>query len=198
VGTGSDVPAAELVRDALQARGLQGAALHSAEQAFAASALCHAQTALQHAYALDRLGTILQRTGQSPLNPDARIKWTQMVEQHSTAALAEFQLLRLQLDSVSAGVAGIPAVDAAGISDARAFAHATSQLRARAQSVNEEVVKLFAGSQADLPAARAQETIARLRTALPVAEANRMHAFAGRLANRNAAGQNEVGEMRPR
>jgi len=102
------------------------------------------------------------------------------------------------LDSVSAGVAGIPAVDAAGISDARAFAHATSQLRARAQSVNEEVVKLFAGSQADLPAARAQETIARLRTALPVAEANRMHAFAGRLANRNAAGQNEVGEMRPR
>jgi DNA-directed RNA polymerase specialized sigma24 family protein len=198
VGTNSDAPAAELVRDALQARGIQGAALQDAEQEFAASALSHAQTALQHAYALDRLGTILQRANESSLNPDARIKWTQMVAQHSTAALAEFQALRLQLDSVSASIAEIPSVDAPGITDATAFAHATSQLRAEAQSVNEEVVKLFAGSEADLSAAQAKQSIASLRTSLPVAEANRMRAFASRLTYRNTSGQNEVGEMRPR
>ena len=190
-GTSGDAPAAGLVRDALLARGLKGAALQNAEQEFAASALSHAQTALQHAYALDRLGTILRRAGESSLNPDARVKWTQMVERHSAAALTELQVLRLQLDSVSPGIAGIPPVDAPGITDATAFAHATSELRAKAQLVNEEVVKLFAGSAADLSPEQASESIARLRTALPVAEASRM-------TNGNTSGQNEVGEMRPR
>jgi hypothetical protein len=197
-GTNGDAPAAGLVRDALLARGLKGAALQNAEQEFAASALSHAQTALQHAYALDRLGTILRRAGESSLNPDARVKWTQMVERHSVASLTELQVLRLQLDSVSAGIAGIPSVDAPGITDAAAFAHATSELRAKAQSVNEEVVRLFAGSAADLSPTQARESIARLRTALPVAEANRMRSFASRMTNGNTLGQNEMGEMRPR
>jgi hypothetical protein len=64
--------------------------------------------------------------------------------------------------------------------------------------VNEEVVKLFAGSAADLSAAQTRESIARLQTALPVADANCLHSFASRLTNRNTSGQNEVGEMRPR
>lgn len=197
-GTNGDAPAAGLVRDALLARGLKGAALQNAEQEFAASALSHAQTALQHAFALDRLGTILRRAGESSLNPDAREKWTQMVERHSASALTELQVLRLQLDSVSAGIAGIPSVDVPGITDATAFAHASSELRAKAQSVNEEVVKLFAGSAADLSAAQARESIVRLRTALPVAEASRMRSFASRLTNRNTLWQKEMGEIRPR
>ena len=197
-GTNGDAPAAGLVRDALLARGLKGAALQNAEQEFASSALSHAQTALQHAYALDRLGTILQRAGESSLSPDARVKWTQMVERHSSATLTELQVLRLQLDSVSANIAGISSVDAPGIADATAFALATSELRAKAQSVNEEVVKLFAGSAADLSPAQARESIARLRTALPVAEASRMRSFASRMTNGNTSGHHEVGEMRPR
>jgi hypothetical protein len=197
-GTNGDAPGAGLVRDALLARGLKGAALQNAEQEFAASALSHAQTALQHAYALDRLGTILRRAGELALNPDARVKWTQMVERHSAAALTELQVLRLQLDSVFAGIAGIASVDAPGITDATTFAHATSELRAKAQSVNEEVVELFAGSAADLSPAQARESIARLRTALPVAEASHMHSFASRLTNGNTSSQNEVGEMRLR
>ena len=87
----------EALRDALLARGLKGAALENAEQEFRASALAHAQTALQHAYALDRLGAILRRNGEASLNPEARIKWALMVERHSTAAVTALQILRLQL-----------------------------------------------------------------------------------------------------
>jgi DNA-directed RNA polymerase specialized sigma24 family protein len=198
VGATTDAPATGLVRDALLARGLKGTALQNAEQEFRASALAHAQTALQHAYALDRLGIILRRSGESWLNPDARKKWAQMVEWHSNAAVKELQILRLQLDSVSAGLSDIPSVDARGVEDASAFARASSDLRAKAQSVNEEVVKLFAGSAADMPAVQTRESIARLRAALPVAEASRMHSFASRLTNRNGSRQNDVGEMRPR
>ena len=198
VGTKGDAPAAGLVRDALLARGIKGTALQNAEQEFAASALSHARTALQHAYALDRLGTILRRTSESSLDPDARVKWTQMVERHSAGTLTELQALRLQLDSVFPGITGTPSVDVQEIKDAAAFARATSELRLKAQSVNEEAVGLFAGSAAGLSAAETRESIGRLRTALPVAEANRMHSFAGRLTNRNTSGQDEVGEIHPR
>jgi DNA-directed RNA polymerase specialized sigma24 family protein len=194
----NDAPAAGLVRDALLARGLKGEALQSAEQEFRASALAHAQTALQHAYALDRLGIILRRNGQSSLLPDARDKWAEMVERHSTAAAAELQVLRLQLDSISAGIAAIPSVNPHSIADANGFTRSSSELRAKAQSVNEEVVKLFAGSAADVPPTQVHESIVRLRDALPLAEANRMRSFAARLIGRDATGQSEVGEMHPR
>jgi hypothetical protein len=64
--------------------------------------------------------------------------------------------------------------------------------------VNEEVVKLFAGSAVELSATQARGSIARLCAALPLVEANRMQLFASRLASRDASGRNAVGEMRPR
>jgi DNA-directed RNA polymerase specialized sigma24 family protein len=198
VGTSSDAPAAGLVREALIARGLKGDALKNGEQQFAASALSRAQAALQHASALNRLGLILRRAGQSPLDHDARVKWARMVDQHSTAAMAELRALRLQLDSVSAGVAEIPPADSLAIADAAAFVRATSDLRMRTQSVNREVVELFAGSAAIRSSEEARESIVRLRGALPVAEASRMSAFASRLASQDAAARNNLGEMRTR
>jgi len=198
VGSTTDAPAAGLVRDALLARGLKGAALQNAEREFRASALAHAQTALQHAYALDRLGIILRRSAQLSLLPDARVKWAQMVERHSTAAVSELQVLRLQLDSISVGITAIPSVGSHTIDDATAFARTSSDLRAKAQSVNEEVVKMFAGDVADLPTEQVRESIVRLRSALPLIEADRMRSFAARLTSRDASGQNEVGEMHQR
>lgn len=198
VGSTDEAPAAGLVRDTLLARGLKGEALQNAEREFRASALAHAQTALQHAYALDRLGTILRRNGQSPLLPDARVKWAQMVQRHSTIAATELEVLRLQLDSISADIATIPPVSSHGIADANAFTRSSSELRVRAQSVNEEVVKVFAGSAAELPPAQARASIVRLRDALPLPEADRMRSFAARLAIRNAPGQNDVGEVQQR
>jgi len=198
VGTGGDAPAAGLVRDAFIARGLKGAALKSAEQEFAASALTHAQAALQHASALDRLGLVLRQAGRSSLNPDARGKWAQMVDRHSAAVVAELRALHLQLDSISAGLAEIPSGDTRGIADASAFVLAASELRMRTQSVNREVVELFAGSAANLPPAQAQQSIAHMRAELPFAEASRVSSFANRLAGRNAPSQSDLGEMPPR
>ena len=195
VGISSDAPAAGLVRDALIARGLKGAALKGAEQEFATSALSHAQAALQHAYALDRLGSALSRAGRTSLDPDARVKWAQMADRHSAAAMTELQALRLQLDSVAAGVDGIPSPNVNGIGDSPTFVRAAADLRARTQSVDEQVVELFAGSAVNLLPAQARNSIASLRVALPVAQASRMNSFASRLASRNPPAQNDMGEM---
>lgn len=191
-----DAPAAGLVRQALMARGLSGTALQSAEQDFAASALAHAQTALQHAYALDRLGTILRSSGPSALDPGARLKWAQMVERHAAVAWSELKALQQQLDSLSAAMPVTPATEAGEIANATDFAAAAGKIRARAQAVNEEVVELFAGSAASLSASQARESITGLRSMLPVGEAERVQAFAIRLAN--IPGQPAIGEMRSR
>ena len=198
VGTNGGAPGAGLVRAAMIARGLKGEALNSAEQEFAASALSHTQAALQHAYALDRLGMVLRQVGPSSLDSDSRVKWAQMVDQHSAAAIRELHALRLQLDSVSTGINEIPSLDAHGIADGAAFVRATSDLRAKTQSVNEQVVELFAGSAASIPPTLAQDSIVRLRGALPVIEARRVSSFADRLEARIPSAQNDVGDMQKR
>ena len=123
--------------------------MKGAEQEFATSALSHARAALRPAYALDLLANARSHAGRASLDSDARVKWAQMVDRHSTAAMTELQALRLQLDSVAAGVDGIPSADFHGIADSSTFVRAASDLRARTQSVNEEVVELFAGSAAN-------------------------------------------------
>jgi len=194
-GTTSDAPATELVRNALLARGLKGTDLQSAEQEFMESALAHAQTALQHAYALDRLGAILRLGDTSSLTRDARNKWAQMVDQHSAATVTELKILRLQLDSLSPSIPEIPSVEASGISDTPAFTRTSFDLLEKAQSINKEVVNLFAGSAIALSAEQTRQSIAHLRADLPLDEANRMHLFASRLTNQH---QDEVGEMHHR
>ncbi len=198
VGTNGDAPAAGMIRDALLAHGLKGAMLHTAEQEFEASALSHAQAALQHAYALDRLGTLLQRNSHSSLDAGARSKWTKMVEAHSVAAQTELQALSFQLDSISVDSMKIQSISTHEITDAAAFARATSELRSKAQLVNEEVVELFAGSAEDLSTSQARDSIAQLRAALPSTEASSTHAFANRMASYGASAQIEPGQTHTR
>ena len=193
-GTSGDAPAAGLVRDALLARGLKGAALQSAEQEFSTSVLTHAQTALQHAYALDRLGAILRRDDES-LAPDARVRWAKMVQGHSVSVVTEFDVLRLQLRPISAGIVEVPHTGAGEISDASTFVRTAAELRSKAQAVNEQVVKLFAGSAADLSATQLHESLARLCANLPLIEANYMEAFANRLSLEDPSRRDDLGEL---
>jgi hypothetical protein len=64
--------------------------------------------------------------------------------------------------------------------------------------VNEQVVELFAGSAASIPPTLAQDSIVRLRGALPVIEARRVSSFADRLEARIPSAQNDVGDMQKR
>ncbi len=195
-----EAPAAQLVRAALLARGLKGAALQSEEQQFATSVLAHAQIALQHAYALDRLGVILRRDGARQLKPQARLEWSQMVARHAAAAATELEGLGRQLDTMFPDVTETPAAEqkaiAIGIDDPLGFWRAASALRVEAQSVNEQVVDLFAGSKAELSIAQVRSAVGRLRDGLPIAQTGQMQAFANRLAH--ASDQNELGEMHRR
>lgn len=196
-GSVSDAPAAGLVRNTMIARGLQGAPLKAAEQQFAASALSHAQAALQHAYALDHLAAILQQAGRASLAPDVREKWAQMVDRHSSSATKELAALQAQLNQISTGMSDEPLRESNVNVDPATFARSASDLRVKTQSINEQIVELFAGSVVSASPTEAQDALMRLHATLPFGEASRMHSFASRLIASGSTSKNEVGEKPP-
>jgi hypothetical protein len=197
ITAGGEAPAASLVRAACARRGLTGEAQLNAETEFSAAALAHGQSALQHAYALDRLGRILASSDASSLTPDARLQWTQMVKDHSSKASTELQALRSQLNSLGIATPTMSSSVSDPITDLAGFARAAGDLRVEAEAVNRQVIDLFAGRAANIAADQVQDAMAYLLGELPIEEAGGLDSAAARLAT---SGQTvgEVGEIRPR
>lgn len=197
ITAGGETPAAPLVRAVCAETGLTGEALVNAEIEFSEAALAHGQSALQHAYALDRLGRILVTSGASSLTPEARLQWIQMVEEHSSKARTELQALRSRLNSLSIVVPAGSASVNEPITDPAEFARRAAKLRGEAEAVNRQVIDLFAGRAANTAPDQVQAAVGRLLGELPIGEAGRLDSAASRLAKLGQTA-GEVGETRSR
>ena len=194
---GGEAPAAPFVRATCAKRGLAGEAQLNAETEFSAAALAHAQSALQHAYALDRLGRILSTPDASSLTPDARLQWTQMVKDHSSKARVELQALRAQLNSLGIATPTMSSSLDDPVTDLAGFVRAAGELRVGAEAVNRQVIDLFAGRAVNIAPVQVQDAIANLLGELPIEEAGQLDSAAARLA-KSGQSAGEVGEIRPR
>ena len=96
------------LRKYFQGQGLSGEPLESAVVAFSHDALEHAQSALQHAYALDRLGRALSATELRSVSLASQQQWTEMLNQHASDLQQQFLALRGQLAKLSAPAAATP------------------------------------------------------------------------------------------
>ncbi len=197
ITAGGEAPVAPLVRAACAKRGLTGEAQLNAEIEFAAAALAHAQSALQHAYALDRLGRILATSDASSLTPEARLQWTQMVKDHSSKARAELQALRAQLNSLGIATPTMSSSLDDPVTDLAGFVRAAGELRVAAEAVNRRVIDLFAGRAVNIAPDQVQDAIANLLGELPIEEAGQLDSAAVHLA-KSGQTAGEVGEIRPR
>jgi hypothetical protein len=197
ITAGGEAPAAQLVRAACAKRGLTGEAQLNAETEFSVAALTHGQSALQHAYALDRLGRILATSDASTLTPDARLQWTQMVKDHASKARTELQALRSQLNSLGIATPTVSSSVIDPVTDLVGFGRAAAKLRVGAEAVNRRVIDLFAGRAANIAPDQVQDAIAHLLGELPIGEAGRLDSAASRLA-KSGQTAGEVGEIRPR
>ena len=74
----------ERIRRYFSAEGLSGDRLDTAVTQFSRDALQHAQRALQHAYALDRLGSSVSAQELRSIKLPAQKEWTGMVDSHAT------------------------------------------------------------------------------------------------------------------
>jgi hypothetical protein len=187
------------LRKYFQAQGLSGEPLESAVVAFSRDALEHAQRALQHAYALDRLGRALSATELRSVSPASQQQWTEMLHQHASDLQQQLFAIRGQLAKLSAPAAAMP--DAAGqsvpIENPVQFSQAAGRLLRQVQELNRRVSNVFASGTSGEGQAGQDDLPAAITNALPLQQAAEIQSFARELhASAQAPNHPDAQEIR--
>jgi DNA-directed RNA polymerase specialized sigma24 family protein len=169
-----------ILRKYLQAKGVPADQLDSAAGQYSHEALQRAQRALQHAYALDRLGSALSATERKAIAPSSQQQWTEMVHKHATDLEEQLRALHGQLAEIVQPSIESPNARASlvRIENPDQFTRAADQLLHQTQDLNSDVGRLFT-SNASVEKQPAQNS--RLTTtmnAIPLRQAEEITRFA--------------------
>lgn len=189
--TQSRFPAEAAVENYLRGKGLSGTNLDLAAEQFSNEMLQHSQTALQDAYALDRLGNVLSTAPLQSIGFSSRQKWSEMVANHTTGLEEQLRLLRAQLSWIAAKGNEPNGNDATSlkIEDPAGFERAASALLRQTQEMNEYVGIAFASGLANgTENPHPDALLAQVASAIPSRQANEVGQFALRL-NTSASAQ---------
>ena len=176
------------LRKYFQAQGLSGEPLESAVVAFSHDALEHAQSALQHAYALDRLGRALSATELRSVSLASQQQWTEMLNQHASDLQQQLLALRGQLAKLSAPAAAMPedAGQSVPIENLGQFSQAAGRLLQLVQELNRRVSIVFASGTSGEVQAGQDDLPSTITKVLPLQQATEIRSFAREL---NASAQ---------
>jgi DNA-directed RNA polymerase specialized sigma24 family protein len=179
------------IREYFQTKGLSGGRLDAAVALFSRDALQHAQRALQHAYALDRLGTSLSADELRTIRPIAQQEWTGMVKDHATGLETELRALHGQLAEILlAGVAPESAgEEGMSIDEPAQFAIRAGRLLEQVRGLNLEAGELFASSGKAMSDANLKASLQTVMDTIPLQQAEEIAAFAVRLSSQTSAAQ---------
>jgi hypothetical protein len=180
VSNDEEPPAASLIREKL-GRGQTGPVLEETERSFENTALSHVQVALQHAFALQRLGTLVNTRDRSLLNWQNEQHWAEMVEAHGTAVGGELRALDAQLGLLSQERATPNLLAAKTISSPEQYVQMADRLLHSIEHAQQVALKLFAQGDSMESTQHAGELLESLHTALPIADAQAVSDFTARL-----------------
>jgi hypothetical protein len=191
-------PADSALRRYFQAKGISGQQIDAAIAQFSRDALDHAQRALQHAYALDRLGTSFSAEELRTMGPLAQEQWSAMVARHSSALKTELDKLHEQIAPlVPAGSAAPWNPKVSEISAPAEFATSARGLLRKVQKLNREVGSTFSSGPIDTARRNANSSIETTLGSIPLSGAEQLAEFGSRMENAKDAA-NHAGERYPR
>jgi RNA polymerase sigma factor (sigma-70 family) len=174
----------ERIRRYFSAQGLSGDRLDAAVAQFSRDALQHAQRALQHAYALDRLGSSVSAEELRTMKLPAQKEWTGMVDSHATGLEAELRSLHTQLaaiwstgDEPSAMNREVMSMD-----DPAQFARVAAVLLRQVRDLNQHTGELFASSGKTVNETNLNASIRTIMDTIPLEQAEDVVAFTTRLS----------------
>jgi DNA-directed RNA polymerase specialized sigma24 family protein len=174
-----------LLRKHYQGKGLSGEQLDSAVVTFSHNALEHGQRALQHAYALDRLGRALSTSELQSVSLTSQQQWTEMVHQH--AADLEQQLVGLhdQLGELSTSATALPNADAGSVPIANPlqFSQASNRLLQQVQELNRRVSNVFAPGTSSEDQTSQDDSVEGIIRVIPMQQARGINSFAVELSS---------------
>jgi hypothetical protein len=173
------------LRSHFQAKGLSGEQLDSAVVTFSHDALEHAQLALQHAYALDRLGRALSATELGSVTRASQQQWTEMLHQHAFALQEQLLAIRAQVSQLSTSAAEIPETPGGSvpIGNPLQFSQAAGQLLQRVQELNRQVSNGFASGSAGEAQASQNDLVAGIIKVVPLHLSTQIKSFAMELSS---------------
>jgi hypothetical protein len=171
------------IRSYFQARGLSGQPLDAAVAQFSKDALQHAQLALQHAYAVDRLGSSLSAEEMRAVSLNTRKEWAEMVNRHATELAAELRTLHDQLAEISSVAAGpsAPKTEKMGIDDPTQFAKRSGLLLRQVRELNGQVGEFFTSSGRAAGQENLNASLKTIMDTIPLRQAEEVAEFAARL-----------------
>jgi DNA-directed RNA polymerase specialized sigma24 family protein len=181
------------IREYLQAKGLSGERLDAAVALFSRDALQHAQRALQHAYALDRLGTSLSADELRTIRPVAQQQWTGMVKDHAAGLETELRALHGQLAEILLAGAAPESAGEEGMSidEPEQFALRAGRLLQQVRGLNQQTGELFASNGKAMSDANLKASLQTVMDTIPLQQAEEVAAFAVRLSSRTSAAQTQ-------
>lgn len=191
-------PADSALRKYFQAKGLAGKQIDVGIAQFSRDALDSAQRALQHAYALDRLGASFSAEELRTMGPVAQEQWSAMVARHSSALEAELDKLHAQIAPlVAAGSAAPWSPQASEINNPADFATCARGLLRKVQKLNREVGSTFSSGLTDTATQNANNSIEAALESIPLSSAEQLADFGSRMVNTKDAA-NDAGKRYPR
>lgn len=176
-------PADAILHRYFQKKGLSGEPLNSAVVQFSHDALQHAQNALQHAYALNRLGGVFFSVRLDTIGSASQQQWTEMVYKHSSALQVQLRALNEQIAQISAIEGQSQRTDSRliQIENLDQLTSATDRLLRQVRDLNHNVGVAFASGLSE-GAEQDPESLPGIGTpSIPLAEANEIAGFANRL-----------------
>jgi DNA-directed RNA polymerase specialized sigma24 family protein len=173
------------IRSYFQARGLSRQPLDAAVAQFSKDALQHAQLALQHAYAVDRLGSSLSAEEMRVVSLNTRKEWAEMVNRHATELAAELRTLHDQLAEISSMTAGPSAPKTAelAIDDPAQFAKRSGLLLRQVRELNGQVGEFFTSSGRAASHENLNASLKTIMDTIPLRQAEEVAEFAARLGS---------------
>jgi DNA-directed RNA polymerase specialized sigma24 family protein len=174
----------ERIRRYFSAEGMSGSRLDAAVGQFSRDALQHAQRALQHAYALDRLGSSVSAEELRAMRLPAQKEWTGMVDSHATGLEAELRSLHAQLAEIwSTGDEPMPiSREAVSIDDPVQFARVAAVLLRQVRELNRHTGEFFASSGKTMSETNLDASIQTIMDTIPLEQVEDVVAFTTRLA----------------
>jgi hypothetical protein len=169
------------IRSYFQARGFVAEHLDEAVAQFSKEALQHAQRALQHAYALDRLATSLSANELRSVSVSTQKEWTQMANNHATELESELRLLHGQLGEIAVAAASPAIAEPMRIDEPEQFARAASVLLQQVRALNRQVGDFFTSSGKPAGSENLDAALKSILATIPLRQAEELTSFTVRL-----------------
>ncbi len=179
----TEAPTDAFLRRYFSNKGWTGERVNSAVAQFSRDALGHAQRALQHAYALDRLGSTFSVRELQSISPASERQWAEMAARHSSALESELHGLDEQLSQIAPtdGHSTLTEGGRVQIDNPEEFAHAVSQLLHQTQNLNRNIGSAFASGTSGAATQNPDTLVANAVHSIPLRNAAEIASFASQL-----------------